>query len=299
MKLKLKTGIAFIDRQPRKMKRRLQRLMMSIRIVRHYAKNPPAEQDLAEAVRYVKRKGVAVFPYHREKDDGRTIEVHTDAGNGYRYVVHEDKRLYFPQCWDEKRIHRGYAALLREQEARSPHRYLTPQFDVTPQTALFDIGAAEGILSLSVIERVASVHLFEAEERWIEPLKLTFAPWKEKVRIVRKYVSDVDDKQNITLDTCAEGLDAGDILLKIDVEGHESHVLAGGRMLLGRPGVRAVVCTYHRAGDFEHLSAILSGHGFRVTHSPNYMLFLIDPEGLHAPWFRRGVIYCDKEHLSK
>ncbi len=225
--------------------------------------------------------------------DRRGVGVHADAENGHRYVMHEGKRLYFPQRWNEKRIQAGYAALLREQDERSPHRYLTPEFDVMPQTHLFDIGAAEGILALSVIDRVAAVHLFEASGTWLEPLKLTFAPWKEKVRIVRKYVSDVDDEQNITLDTYAEKLDAEEILLKMDVEGAEAKVLAGGRKLLARPGVRAVICTYHRWEDYDELSARMHECGYRVVPSPGYMLLLNDP-WLRAPWFRRGVIRCDK-----
>lgn len=63
-----------------------------------------------------------------------------------------------------------------------------------------------------MVDRVAAVHLFEVKERWLEPLILTFTPWSEKTHIVRKYVSDVDDEQNITLDTYIENLDAQDIL---------------------------------------------------------------------------------------
>jgi hypothetical protein len=264
-------------------------------IVRHYSKFIPVDPELAQVARSVKQRGAVVFPsLPKERRRRPEIEVYTDPESNCRFVCHEGKRLFFPRTWNDQHIRHVYAQLLREQDVRSPHRYLTPEFDVTPQTHLFDIGAAEGILALSVVERVAAVHLFEAQEQWLEPLQRTFAPWPEKVHIVPKYVSDVDDSQNITLDTYVRGMEAADVLLKLDVEGAEAQVLAGGERLLSRSGVRAVVSTYHRAGDFDALSAGMSGRGFSVTPSSGYMLFLHDPEGLRAPWFRRGVIYCRK-----
>ena len=51
-------------------------------------------------------------------------------------------------------------------------------------------------------------------------MEVTFAPYKEKITIVRKYVSDVDDEDNITLDTFFrdEGKSIDNLFLKMNIE---------------------------------------------------------------------------------
>ena len=51
-------------------------------------------------------------------------------------------------------------------------------------------------------------------------MEATFAPYKEKITIVRKYVSDVDEEDNITLDTFFrdEGKFIDNLFLKMDIE---------------------------------------------------------------------------------
>lgn len=285
----------WVGKQFYSLKSRRKQHILRRNILRHYRKNPPGDPESAHAVACIRERGSTVFPAVPEREyNERTIEVATDPASGYPFVTHEGKRLFFPVGWKQRRIRRACAALLREQDFRSPHRYLTPSFDVGAETVLFDVGCAEGILTLSVIERVAAAHLFEASEEWAEPLRLTFEPWKEKVRIVPNYVSDTDDGQNVSLDTYTEGMETRGILLKLDVEGAEARVLAGGAKLLASPGVRAVVCTYHRAEDLEQLTALLRGKGYTVEPSTGYMLFLWDPQGLRPPYFRRGVIRCEK-----
>lgn len=94
----------------------------------------------------------------------------------------------------------AYRGLLIEQDKRSAHRYVDSYEELKGKT-LLDIGAAEAIFTLDTIEYIDHAYLFECDESWIEALEATFAPYKEKITIVRKYVSDVNDEDNITLDT--------------------------------------------------------------------------------------------------
>ena len=41
-----------------------------------------------------------------------------------------------------------------------------------------DAGAAEGIWSLDIIDKIKELYLFECDDDCIEPLRATFAPWK-------------------------------------------------------------------------------------------------------------------------
>ena len=102
---------------------------------------------------------------------------------------------------------------------------------------MVDVGAAEGIFALSNVEQAGRIVLFESSKEWIEPLKATFAPWKEKVEIVNKFAGDISNAKCVTLD---DYFVPGDKLsfLKIDVEGAESRLLSGCKRILS--GVKAV-----------------------------------------------------------
>ncbi len=73
--------------------------------------------------------------------------------------------------------------------------------NVKDNDILSDIGAAEGNFSLSVIDKVQHVYLFETDNDWIEALEKTFEPWKEKVSIIHKFVGNKDTDTCITLDS--------------------------------------------------------------------------------------------------
>ncbi|GHT89349.1 hypothetical protein FACS1894137_18420 [Spirochaetia bacterium] len=116
------------------------------------------------------------------------------------YVLHENKRLYFPREFDDKKARLYYYQLLTEQDQDSPHRYETSEFHVQDGDCIADIGSAEGIFALKNVERADKIYLFECDEKWIEALEKTFAPWNEKVVIVNKYVCDTTCNEFITLD---------------------------------------------------------------------------------------------------
>jgi hypothetical protein len=123
-----------------------------------------------------------------------------DDVDGNRYVLHDGKKLYFPNDWSVFQIKLAYMALLKEQHIKSPHRYETDDIYVHDGDIIADCGAAEGIWALSSVEKAGKIYLFECEENWIAALKKTFEPWKDKVEIVNKFVSDTNSGNNITID---------------------------------------------------------------------------------------------------
>ena len=149
---------------------------------------------------------------------------------------------------------------------------------------------------LDVVDKVKKIYLFEPAERWQRPLNATFAPWKEKVVIVRKFLSDETNDTCVSLDDYFTGSSEVPTLLKMDIEGFEGRALRSGQGLLrAENGVRkVVVCTYHRQDDEQNLGAFLREYGFNTTPSKGYMLFVYDDD-VKPPYLRRGIIRATKK----
>jgi len=234
-----------------------------------------------------------VFPYEfTRKYNSTDIDVFYDKSNKTRYLMHENKRLYFPNKWDVEQIQAYYNGLSVEQDKDSPHRYDTEEFSVKAGDIIADIGAAEGIWALSNIEKASKVYLFERGPIWINALQKTFEPWKDKVVIVNKYVSDISDKKNVTLDSFFNGQEVN--YIKADVDGMELKVLEGSKEILKKnAGMKLLFCTYHQENDAVQIQGILEKNGFTTEYSKGYMLFIHD-DNLREPYIRRGLIRAKK-----
>ena len=266
------------------------------RILRHARRHPEqyADPELAAAMEAVRDDGLSVFSFPGCKSyDTVPVDIRVDE-EGFPWVDHGGKRLCFRRGSDPAKVASSYRALLREQDAASPHCYRTEGFEVEEGDVLLDVGSAEGIFALDNIERASHVVLFETDPSWIGALERTFGAWKDKVTIINKFASDVDGADTVTVDTVLrDGGLGGPVFLKLDVEGAEERVLNGAREALSHPGTRAVVCTYHCHGDHERLSEAMRARGYDVRTSAGWMLFIYDKK-LQPPFFRRGVIYCKK-----
>jgi len=197
------------------------------------------------------------------------------------FVNHNGKKLYFPYISKEY-ITQSYKMLLMEQHILSPHQYLEDTNRLKGKTIL-DIGAAEGIFTLNVIEIVDHVYLFECEEIWINALIATFAPWKEKVTIVTKYVSDINDEKNVTIDQFLEGKNKTNLFLKMDVEGYELAALKGAEKTIQEAkDIDFSICTYHKKVDSIQFKQFFEEHSIETEYSDGFVY--------HENDFRKAII---------
>jgi predicted RNA methylase len=259
-----------------------------------YLENMPPEDatdEKSEVLKYLKHNPISVFPYfYTEKHQPEDVIVYVGADTEMPYILQDGKRLYFKKGWDEKQIQNYYNGLLIEQDEASPHRYETPEFYVSEGDVVVDAGVAEGNFALSIIEKVKKIYLFEADETWVEALEATFAPWKEKVDIVNKYVSDVDRNNHIRLDTILKHQKID--FIKADIEGSEAKLLTGSEEILSTESpMKIILCTYHKHNDAETLDKMLKEKGFVTEFSKGYMVFFCEScDKLVPPFLRRGVI---------
>jgi hypothetical protein len=262
------------------------------KILKHFAELPENEinDEHKEVLGYLENNPVRIFPYpFHDNYSSDKIDVFYDSETGMRYVLQDGKRLYFKKRWSGKRIKRAYSDLLREQDINSPHRYLTDKFTIVNDDVVADIGAAEGNFSLSVIEKIKKLYLFEYDQEWIQALRATFAPWAEKVEIINKYVSDYNDDSHIRLDTFFDM--KNDItFLKIDVDGAEAIVLNSCvEVFKAHNSFKVALCTYHKNNDEKDFTLLLKNHGFSISPSKGYMIHYYDKK-MKAPYLRRGLI---------
>jgi hypothetical protein len=277
---------------PKPLRAVIRKKNLRVKILKYFNSLPGEEvnDEQREVLKYLKTNALSTFTYpFQDLYSPENIEVLFDNENRMRYVFLDGKKLYFKKRWSEKRIRKGFSDLLREQDMNSPHRYLTDRFNVNNNDVVADIGAAEGNFSLSVIETVRKVFIFEYDREWVEALRATFAPWPEKVEIIDKHVADFDDKKHLSFDTFYKSRPEINFL-KIDVDGAEEKVMRSCQGILssGRP-VKIALCTYHRNNDEKDFSALLQNWDFKVSCSKGYMIHYFDKQ-MKAPYLRRGLI---------
>jgi hypothetical protein len=137
------------------------------------------------------------------------------------------------------------------------------------------------------------VFLFECDEKWIEALNQTFAPWKNKIEIINKYISDKTEGDFVTLDDFIGGR-GGVYFIKADIEGGELSLLRGAqKTLAAQTASKLVLCTYHKQEDAREFDKILTENGFSTEFSKGYLL-CINADNFTAPYLRRGVIRAGK-----
>jgi len=264
-------------------------------ILEYYKSEDKYPEELSTPLKYIRKNGLKVLPYSFiEKYKPEKIDVCIDHDCNLRYVTHCGYKLYYPCEMGKHLIRHTYAMVQCEQDKESPHFYLSESFEISPDSIIIDVGTAEGNFSLSVAEKAKRIYLFEMGEQWKEPLEKTFEPWKDKVKVINKYVSDTDSDNTIKLDTFLAEEKIGDenIFIKLDVDGAEAQVLEGAKNTFAKKNIKIVICTYHKQNDHEEFSAIMRDKGYTVETSQGYMLFHYD--GLDAPYFRRGIIRCQR-----
>lgn len=281
---------------PKFFRKRILAHNLPISIIKYYSNLHEKPSDEIESVlNYLKANPITVFPYpFQDEYIANNIEVFDDRDKGLPYVLLDGKRLYFKKRWGKRKIQNLFSLLSKEQDVRSPHRYLTEQFKFENGEILVDAGVAEGNFALSKVEKASRLILFEADKEWIEPLNATFEPWKDKVTIVNKFVSDVTNSTHITID---DFISPGEtpMFLKIDVEGAESRLLKGSKRILSeQKPLKIAVCTYHKQDDEKEFSELLTQYGFNISHSDGFMLFFYDKK-MKEPYFRRGLIRAVKQ----
>lgn len=237
------------------------------------------------------------FTVYPSQDD-MTVEVESGFDDSLRlpYVIHKGKHLYFPRKYSVAQAveaYKGYICgdrLLGKGEDIAPHQYQSKEFQVHDGDVVVDVGCAEALFSLDVIEQASKVYLIERDGIWKAPLLATFAPYKDKAVFVQKLVSDKDSRTTVSLPSLLKCELSSPLFIKMDIEGYEPKVVRTLLPLLReRDGITLSCCTYHNNEDAATLEQLFQQVGYRYEFSKGYMLFVRYDQPA-APYFRHGVI---------
>lgn len=260
------------------------------KIIAYYQNHPEEIKDAeqSEVISYLKKHPLTSIPCAHEVKE-KEIMVYYDKDNGLYYVLFEDKRLYYKKGLHPIVIKKKFYAIQVEQAMNSPHRYLTDDFNIPGNSVIIDTGSAEANFGLSVVENAKKLVLIETDPGWIQALEATFKPWKDKVKIINKFVTNTNDSSSITMDSLIKQEGSVDFV-KIDVDGEESKLLEGfTETLRSKVPVKIALCTYHKENDSKEFSDLLKSYGFTMSFSQGYMIFM--PKNiLQFPYMRKGLI---------
>ena len=270
----------------------------------YYDMHKEEGQKVKDELNFIKEtEQIETFPYPQIKKISHDIVADFDKRLQLPYVIHKDKRLYFTKDYSVEAAKAAYINFIERENllgggytAKAPHQYQTDNFKINQNDILLDIGCAEALLTLDAIDIVKKAYLFESNPCWYGPLQATFAPYKEKIEFIPKYVTNTNSDSCITLNSIFSKIKGESFFIKMDIEGEEENVITSSQAFLDSPNnIKIACCTYHKPHHAESISNYLKNLNYEVTFSDGYMLFFLD-SGISPPYFRKGVLRAWRKH---
>lgn len=250
------------------------------------------DSDAVEIVDFLENHELKIFNYlFADKYNEIYSEIYWDNMVEMFFVIYEGKKMYFSRKLNSpEAVKSYYRNILIEQDEKSPHRYYCDYCCTKPGDVVIDAGVAEGNFSLSVIDMVSKIYMFEPDPDWVDALKITFKNYRDKVVIIPKGISDKEGFSITTIDkTINEKID----FIKMDIEGEEYYALKGAEDTIKKSEtLRFAIASYHQELEYELLKYFLEFNGFKCFSSKGYMWYPDSKFRTHL--LRRGVLFAHK-----
>jgi len=163
-------------------------------------------------------------------------------------------------------------------DKRDWHFYQKPHTSISNGDVLLDLGAAEGLFALSVVDRCKKIILVEPNDYFTKSLEKTFRAYSDKVQILNVAVGSKDGEiafdQNSLNGRITEAagttvrrklkrvddlLDPGTQItyLKADLEGFEQEMLIGAENTIKRDRPKIAITSYHNENEADAIVGLV------------------------------------------
>jgi FkbM family methyltransferase len=175
-----------------------------------------------------------------------------------------NKKLFWPSKFSISRLNQVVAESFDTEDW---HYYQKEHTEINPGEIILDIGTAEGLLPISVIDKCEHIYMIEPSKLFCNCLNKTFSEYKEKTTIFNVAVGNIDGTINFdenSLDGMISNVNSSttqeiaihkiDTLfnknqpityLKADIEGFELEMLKGAEQILKKNKPKIAITTYH------------------------------------------------------
>lgn len=257
------------------------------------------DEEIIEVLNYLKHNDLSMYN-NFIKDQSRREIVKWDKKLNLPYIDFFNckgvsQKMYYPRefKFEIQENNQVVDALSYEQEEGSPHLYCKGMHSIKKGDVIVDAGVCEGNFSLKYADIASKLYLFEPDDVWEEANYYTFKGYKDKIVFYRKFLSDIDDESNVSLDNVLFKKKVD--FIKMDIEGAEEKALIGGMNTLKNNNIRASICTYHRKDDSDIVKKLLTEIGYNVAFSRGVVSFIWDKEIWKTLDFRKCIAYAERK----
>jgi len=188
-----------------------------------------------------------------------------------------DQKLFWPKEYPVSGI---YQVVSETFDRDDWHYYQKTGTLIRDGEVLLDIGAAEALFSLTVMDKCEKIILIEPNDHFTRSLEKTFDAVPDKVRIIRTAVGNKDGEISFNLDSLSGKISAEanqnkkpittiDHLLldepkitylKADLEGFELEMLQGAEKLIKKHKPKIAITSYHIENDANQIISLIKSY---------------------------------------
>lgn len=201
-----------------------------------------------------------------------------------------DKQLYWPTKFSVNGIHQVTAETF---DTNDWHYYQYGTTQIEDGEILLDIGTAEGLFPLVVIDKCSHIYMIEPSQYFFQSLSKTFDFFSDKTSIFNVAVGAKKDTvffnedsldgqiavesvsgRSITVETVDALIGTNKITyLKADIEGFEYEMLQGAKETIKQNKPKIAITVYHKQNDSKKIIALIK------SFVPEYKYFV---KGIHG-----------------
>jgi FkbM family methyltransferase len=260
--------------------------MRRIKILLFWLLRSKFNVSLPELIQFMVKPKVKAIGLRYIKD----ITKNTDYEVTFNTIPH---KLFWPGSFSIEGIYQVSAETFDKNDW---HFYQKQHTQIVAGEILLDIGTAEGLFPLTVVDKCKKIFLVEPNKYFIGTLEKTFSEYQDKVTILHSAVGNKDGiislqgeslsgqisdstskGDNVEIHTIDNLLPEGQKItfLKADIEGFEQEMLKGAALTIKRNKPKIAITTYHPQNNAEEIIRLVKSY---VPEYKHYVKGIYDVE---------------------